>query len=554
MLKKIILAAGVLCGAARSLSAAEMPADIAVLLDKQNVEWDVPGPSAREAMPVGNGDIALNVWVEENGDLLFYIGKTDAWSEDVKASNGLLNLGEVRVSLSPSQLPAGAAFRQILKLSDSEILVQEGAGTTLRVWVDANHPVIRVEVSSQTPLTVSAALRVWRTEKRGRVSADVIVPSGNRVTWYHRNGADSDPQSANFTFGATISGDKMSARDAQTLATNLPVRSQLISINVLTLPAASADEWLAALDKQVATISALNLEQTRKEHQAWWRQFWGRSWIFVDGDETAGAVTQGYILQRFITACAGRGAYPIKFNGSIFTVDYPALPDGKDEEGNPKTKAVTADHRDWGGMYWFQNTRPMYWARLAAGDFDMMLPLFKMYHGQLAGNSVITKEYYGHGGTYFAETAPFWGGMRKWDADAPADWTGHYFCPILELSMMMLDYYDYTADAQFAKELLIPVAASGLRFYYEHFPRDAQGRLLLDPCNSIEMYWKVRNPSPDLAGLDAVSARLLALPENLTTSADRQLWQKLRRELPPLPVGVKNGKQLLLPYEGEQTA
>ena len=33
-------------------------------------------------------------------------------------------------------------------------------------------------------------------------------------------------------------------------------------------------------------------------------------------------VTQGYVLQRFVSACAGRGAYPIKFNGSIFTMDW----------------------------------------------------------------------------------------------------------------------------------------------------------------------------------------------------------------------------------------
>ena len=32
-------------------------------------------------------------------------------------------------------------------------------------------------------------------------------------------------------------------------------------------------------------------------------------------------VTQAYMLQRWITACGGRGNYPIKFNGSIFTVE-----------------------------------------------------------------------------------------------------------------------------------------------------------------------------------------------------------------------------------------
>ena len=48
--------------------------------------------------------------------------------------------------------------------------------------------------------------------------------------------------------------------------------------------------------------------------------------------------------QRFIDACAGRGRYPIKFNGSIFTVPYPGEPGD-------------ADYPRWGPGYWWQNTR-----------------------------------------------------------------------------------------------------------------------------------------------------------------------------------------------------
>jgi len=45
------------------------------------------------------------------------------------------------------------------------------------------------------------------------------------------------------------------------------------------------------------------------------------------------------------------------------------------------------------------------------GDFDLMLPLFNMYLGQVPGNSVIVSNYYHHQGAYFMETAPFWGGL-----------------------------------------------------------------------------------------------------------------------------------------------
>ena len=58
-----------------------------------NVQWTTPGLNSQGSMPIGNGDIGANVWVEENGDLVFYISKTDAWSENGR----LLKLGEILV-------------------------------------------------------------------------------------------------------------------------------------------------------------------------------------------------------------------------------------------------------------------------------------------------------------------------------------------------------------------------------------------------------------------------------------------------------------------------
>ena len=49
-----------------------------------NVVWTSPGKDSRGSMPIGNGDIGANVWVEENGDLLFYLSKSDAWSENCR--------------------------------------------------------------------------------------------------------------------------------------------------------------------------------------------------------------------------------------------------------------------------------------------------------------------------------------------------------------------------------------------------------------------------------------------------------------------------------------
>jgi alpha-L-fucosidase 2 len=130
-------------------------ADVNSQLGANNVIWNVPGPTSSQSMPVGNGDIGLNVWVETNGDLVFYIGKTDSWNQDVNGDQGLMKVGGVRVSLNPSPLAGGATFLQTLKLRTGEIQIQEGT-TTLRVWVDANNPVIRVEANHAQPRSLRA--------------------------------------------------------------------------------------------------------------------------------------------------------------------------------------------------------------------------------------------------------------------------------------------------------------------------------------------------------------------------------------------------------------
>src|SRR3569833_2929338 len=373
-------------------------ADVPALLDSYNVAWDVPGPTSSQSMPVGNGDIGLNVWVETNGDLLFYIGKSDSWNQDVNGDRGLMKVGGVRVSLNPSPLTDGAKFLQTLKLRTGEIEVQEGT-STLRLFVDAIYSVIRVDAKHVEPRSMTVSLNNWRPPS---TQDGTLSNQPNRVAWYHRNPANANPHVANLTFGGVIQGDGLVRSNDTTLVSGKAGESQTASIYVLTATTPTAEEWLTRLDGKIAQVEKLKLEETRIAHQIWWDEFWHRSWVFVDGDNDAANATRGYVLQRFVTACAGRGAFPIKFNGSIFIVDSPSQVQPNGRRSNP----MSPDQRTWGGQYWFQNTRPMYWPRLAAGDFDMMLPLFRMYAAQLAPNAAQVKGYYNHEGAYFAETAP----------------------------------------------------------------------------------------------------------------------------------------------------
>jgi hypothetical protein len=506
-------------------------------------------------MPIGNGDIGLNVWTEPGGDVVFYIGKTDAWTEDPAGNTGLAKLGRVRVSMAPNPFVPGVPLFQELRLHEAEIEIRGGSGAdraTLRIWVDANHPVIHVEENGSRPVSLKASLEVWRTTPVGKLGADTVLPSqGDQITWFHHNGPGSDPHVLDWTFGASLQGAGLRAQDSRTLVSARPSLSNAFFITPLTTPASTPQAWLERLQRQADGLGGLDLEAARREHRRWWDRFWRRSWIFLSGGEKARETGEGYILQRFVTACSGRGAYPVKFNGSIFVVDQPAENLG----GKPPVIGpVTADYRMWGGRYWFQNTRAMYWPRLMAGDFDEMAPLFRMYLRMLPANASLVRQYYHHDGAYCAECAPFWGGLPDLSHNGKGYYGDNYYTDLLELSMMGLDYYEYTGDTAFLRETVLPIAGSILTFFDRHFPRDRDGRLILDPDNAIETYWKVRNPAPDIAGLHAVLGRLLALPGPLVAAPTRGEWERIRAALPDLPTGFSHGRRVLLPYGGEQTA
>lgn len=260
-------------------------------------------------------------------------------------------------------------------------------------------------------------------------------------------------------------------------------------------------------------------------------------------------ITQAYILQRWMAAGAGRGNYPIKFNGSIFTVD-------PEYSGGPKEDA---DWRRWGDCFWWQNTRLPYFPMPASGDFDLLRPLFRFYRSHLPLARARAKLYYDAEGAYFQETISCFGtasnGDYGWDRRGrpPSEFLNMYIRHIwqqgLELTALMLDAYDHTLDARFLSEELLPMAREILRFFETRFPRDESGKLRIEPTQSVETYWyDVANDTPCVAGLHAVLERLLALKEEVPKE-DRALWTRMKAILPPIPVREEGGRRFVTPAE-----
>ncbi len=567
-------------------------------LSSYNVIWDSPSKDHTGSMPIGNGDIGLNVWAEANGDFCFYIGKTDSWGDNGR----LLKVGMVRISCEPAIDFSGGTFRQeldlntgIIKIHSSGIVDNMEIDFKLNLWVDANNPVIHVEHDCSVPVKMIAKFNLWRSEpynlpeigvsdlledrsKPGRLHAPVVIEpddliknADDYIGFYHHNKKsvgfdlnmklqglsdyDMEDPILHRTFGAIIKGSKINRLNDNKIETKQAKKGQL-DVYVLTKHPSQPQDWQREIEELALSVESIPFKERRIAHLVWWSEFWNRSWINASSSDSsksiaeddAYVVSRAYALQRFIDASAGRGKYPIKFNGSIFTVP---------SEGKPGN----ADYRRWGPGYWWQNSRLPYLSMCSSGDFEMMKPLFDMYTEEIYKLSKYrTKKYFGFDGIYFPECMNFWGSTfsatygwtpyeEREDPLQESGWHKWEWVSGPELVFMMLDYYDYTQDKDFLNEKVVPLANDIMKFFDNYYKTNENGKLVMYPSMACETWWDCTNPMPELAGLHAITKRLISLSGNLTSEKDKEFWKIISAKLPEIPLRETSSGTALAPAE-----
>jgi hypothetical protein len=578
--KLFIIAACILCIQTTLLAQSEV-------VNKYAVNWDSPSANASGAMPIGNGEVGANVWMEPNGNLVFYLSRTDAWAEN----SNLYKLGRLRVSLYPFLKGNDVTFHQSLNLAEGKIefvISNKRDQIKLDFLIDSDSPIVYVQGKSSYPVQIGVSSEIWRTQPRQlqlaetyqsvtrcqndsmlMESADVVKDFNNHLMVYHRNEHSvyypvtlklqelsdasingNDPY-INRTMGYDVSGDGFVKITPTLLSTPSSVSSFCLKIAAYTKQTATAQEWIDQIEQLLENAPAY--EVAAKRTATWWKNYWDKSYVMIETpDKTTGhRLTQAYILQSWMNACGGRGDYPIKFNGSIFTVD-PGFTDIKQSYG--------PDYRRWGPDYWWQNTRLVYHPMLKSGDYDMLRVLFRHYFSILPMMKRNAKVFFGVDGAYSPETSTIFGTFDNncygWDrsklktGEIANSYIRNIWNPGLEMAALMGDYYHYTNNKPFARDTLVPMANEVLKFFDNRFPRDEKGLFTITPTHAIETYWTgVVNDMPCVAGLHYVLKQLLNLPEDCASAADRHYWKQLQKQLPAIPQHIVDGKTVFAPAE-----
>lgn len=574
------------------------------VLENYNPVWKTQSNTAAESMPLGGGDIGLNVWVEK-GALYFYFSRSGTFDEH----NTLLKLGRVKVTLTPNPFKDNEGFHQELVLKDGYIKIAQ-KNTNIKLWVDVFKPVIHLDLKSDVPLQMTASYETWRHINRSSkgkennansykwapqgdiiVYKDSVLIENNGIKFYHRN----RPQTvfdvavkqqkmesvkdqlmnplANLTFGGFMQGSNMKADGTYSgkyqntdfkgysLSSVKPSKKQELQIHLYTSQASQQSFWETGLKNQLTAYknSSKNAEKNTID---WWNTFWNRSFIYTQKNNVAEKdsvyqIGKNYQLFRYMLGCNAYGKYPTKFNGGLFTVD-PVFT-------NPDLN-FTPDFRNWGGgTMTAQNQRLVYFPMLKSGDFDMMKSQLDYYLSLQKNAELRSKVYWNHNGAAFTEQLENFGlpNPAEYEWKRPADydpgmeynaWLEYEWDTVFEFCQMMLQ------QNEFAKEDIKKYNAfiiSCLRFFDEHYQYlakqrgrkalDGNGKLILFPGSGVETYKMAYNSNSTIAALQVVTEKLLKLSSAQLSNEETEYLKGFQTRIPSLNFGTIENKKVLVP-------
>ena len=550
-------------------------------LEGCNVVWDTPSSRGSfDSMPLGNGDIGINVWLEANGDLAFYVAKVDAFD----SKHLLPKLGRVRLRATPALDTNNVKTTLLLEQAAVEVV---SGDAKFRIWVDANAPLIRLQGQSPIPREFSIAaesLRPWQNATEPLPGSGTVAllfhDDSDQVAWCYRN--QSSVWAGNFanqnspeivaktkdpifhrTSGCVLGAQGFKRINPATIASPGAVSGIDATVRVLTSQPDSPEAWKVE--------ALMPVRSDWDAHLAYWKGFWNRSHIFVPraGEGTysldpyrftqfpqardvyeghkelpaaqnANQINQRYALERFCQAIASRGVVPPPYNGSIFTMDMPAGVMGFDK---PKDTPISPDGRDWALLsFMWQNTRHPYWSMPTRGDYDTILPGMAFVRNSLDLAKDRCEKLYGVDGAVIFEASWFHNvGVFPFQG-IPAHLRHHQLATI-ELPAIMAETYAHTRDDKFLKETLLPCAEAGLQFYFNRFTMtDAKGKMLMEGVGCAETYQGVTNPATEMGCMKFLLDQLLAFPID---DQRRSKFAEWRAMLPDVPTRRIRGMNLL---------
>ena len=532
-------------------SAMRWKVDEPAMVSAHDTIYDTPRGEPWEAMPVGGGDLSAMVRYAEDA-LILHLTKSDAWGfqapPDAPAGSRFFNNvspGTVKIQLGERGTElARKGFRQRLDLYRGRIIVELGAGdqkVTFSIWGDPSRDQAILFIAIDDPKNllpgVAIELAEWRDSMNVWAEGDKLgaIEIHTRPAKPHlRNtgmddyiAVDADPLKGRGTTvlvgakDAAISDMKIEEKKASMqIASEKSRGPRLIGISCAVAPHGNPTSQAKS---DLDTLLAKPLKELQSRRDAWWKDWWAKSFLSLAGTPMAKRLCRAYHVHLYTLACTNRGAVPSKWDGG------PGL--------------MRGDERTWGLAEWVQEIRFTYMPLYTANRLEMAKGLTNHYTQMRPYLKRQTETMWGLDGLWIPETVLPWGhaedwvlkadlpfveSFRKWDPKtAPYGkferfnrYVGFLFTAGLEISHHYLEYYDYSQDADYLRDEAYPVVREVCRFISNLLHKGDDGLYHLETANALETWWLVRDPADTLDGIRAIFPRFIALSKQYDTAAD----------------------------------
>ncbi len=360
----------------------------AISSGRNDVVYLAPATEPYEALPLGNGRLGVMV---RNAPGLNYIFNHSSFFANSTQDNDLISSGEFTLQL-PEAWCMGFADQRLV-LHDAIIVTRYKTGTdihTVKSWLAEGLDLLVVEIESTAALPdLTASLSIWNRKskdyERIGVSGEIAEIAGLKASCANDGihlatvGVGGHRATA---MAACVMGreTKPSAEDLQATmkipANGASRLTLLVACPVVIAEKQTLESVAKAAREVVASAPENGIVGLWRDHIAYWHEFWTKSGVVMHSDDgLADYIENLYHLQLYWMAACSRGPEAPKFNGGNFL--------------------FCKDWRSWGGYYWYQNTREMFWPLLAANHAELCAPLVDLYVRNLPAARKLAKDLFG---------------------------------------------------------------------------------------------------------------------------------------------------------------
>lgn len=502
----------------------------AVSSGRNDVVYLAPATETYEALPLGNGQ--LGVMLRNENGLTYLFNHGNFFSSSDEAGN-LISSGEFSIQLPDLWLKGFQEER--LALYDAKIITKYKTGMDSLIvtsWMAEGLDILIVEIESNQPLPdlrlrLSGQDRFQPNYQAIGVNDEIkkikgpLASKGKNEIYLTTIGAGAKRATSIVALAIDETGTNLQANllnaamqisSGNRKKISIFIANPVIQGNSLTI--ADAENESKSVVKKALKTGIANL---RENHNQFWHEYWGKSTLLMHSDDgLADYIENLHHLFLYWMAGCSRGSEAPKFNGGNYLFQN--------------------DWRSWGGSYWFQNTRELYWPLLSTGHAELWKPFLNLYSKNLPAAQKLAKDLFDAPGACFNETMD-----RNMKGDKGLNpYVTLYHTTGTEIGHQFYQYYLYNRDESFLKEKVYPILKEALTFHLSFFSKEKDGLYHIYPTNGRETFWWIKDAINDLVAVKTCLPILINLSEKLNVDTERRnYWRDVLNNLAPMQVDQK---------------